>query len=368
MRAPLTLFCLLLLSILSAQRLDHRQGELIIRFSEGAAAGAKEWMEARPEITKWKPLGYAFDAYLVFFDHDTWNAEHLRAEYWRDEAIVQVQLNHLLTRRARPNDARYDDQWHHLNLGQLNGTVGADHNVESAWDVTTGGVTANGDTIVVAVIDDGSDLDHEDLVGNLWRNHDEIPNNGIDDDNNGYVDDYFGFDTAEDDGNPDAPGGNNHGTPVAGIIGAVGNNGLGVSGMNWNVKMMSIRNDFFTAESEVLQAYSYALEARQRYDATNGAEGAYVVVTNSSWGRDEGRVEDSPIWCGLYDELGEAGIINAGATINKNFDVEEKGDLPTNCPSQYLIGVTNMDNNDEKVRGAGFGNISIDLGAFGEDV
>lgn len=368
MRYLLTLFCLLLLTNMTAQRLDHRQGELIVRFTEGAAAGAKEWMEARPEITQWKHLGYALDAYLVTFDHNVWNADALHAEYWQEEAIAQVQLNHLLAQRARPNDTRYADQWHHLNLGQLNGQVGADHNVEAAWDITTGGVTANGDTIVVAVVDDGSDLDHEDLAANLWRNHDEIPNNGVDDDNNGYVDDYFGFDTQENDGNPNAPSNSNHGTPVAGIIGAVGNNNQGVSGMNWNVKMMSIRNGFQTSESEVLQAYSYALEARQRYDATNGAEGAYVVVTNSSWGRDFGDVDDSPIWCGLYDELGEAGIINAGATINRNINVEEEGDLPTNCTSPYLIGVTNLNNMNEKVTGAGFGNLSIDLGAFGEDV
>lgn len=368
MRHLLTLFCLLFLVNLSAQRLDHRQGELIIEFTEGAAAGAKEWMESRVEITDWSPIGRSLPIYLVRFDHATYSADQLRRMFWQDQALVNAQLNYLITQRGRPNDQRYDDQWHHLNVGQLNGTVGADHNVEPAWDVTTGGVTANGDTIVVAVLDDGTDLDHEDIVGNLWRNTDEIPGNGMDDDNNGYVDDVFGFDTAGNDSDPGASAADNHGTPVAGIVGARGNNGLGVSGMNWNVKIMSIRNGFLTAESEVLAAYLYALEARLEYDASNGQRGAYVVATNASWGRDFGKVEDSPIWCDLYDQLGEAGILNAGATINGNVNVDEDGDLPTNCPSEYLIGVTNLNNQNVKVTGAGFGNVSIDLGAFGEDV
>lgn len=353
---------------LNAQLLDHRQGELIVRFTEGAAAGAKDWMEERSEITTWSPIGRSLDVYLVRFDHDLHNAEKLRADFWRDDAIRQVQLNGLITQRANPNDPRYDDQWHHRNLGQLNGVNGADHNIEAAWDVTTGGVTVNGDTIVVAVLDDGTDLDHEDLVANLWRNNDEIPNNGLDDDNNGYIDDYFGYDTNSNDSDPGASNSDNHGTPVAGIVGARGNNGVGVSGMNWNVKIMSIRNGFLTAESEVLESYLYALESRMEYDASGGTRGAYVVATNASWGRDFGDVDDSPIWCNLYDELGAAGILSAGATINGNVDVDVDGDLPTNCPSDYLIGVTNLNTNDEKVTGAGFGTTSIDLGAYGEDV
>ncbi|MFK8164472.1 MAG: S8 family serine peptidase [Lewinella sp.] len=361
----------LLLSVfcpLSAQQLDYRQGELIVQF--GADVDAKSWMAAKTEITEWKPLGRALNAYLVSFDFSRHGEKQLRQAYWRDPAVDAVQLNHFLALRARPNDTRYDEQWQHLNTGQLNGVLGADHNVEPAWDITTGGVTINGDTIVVAMLDDGVDTDHEDLVGNLWRNRDEIPNNGIDDDNNGYIDDYHGWNTAErgaGNGNVDA-GELNHGTPVAGIIGAVGNNNLGVAGNNWSVKLMVIKNNFNNSEAEVLEAYSYALEQRESYEDTDGAEGAYVVATSSSWGRDYGRAEDSPIWCSLYDRLGDAGILNAGATANINIDVEEEGDLPSNCTSNYLVTVTNMTTFDVKLRAAAFGNKSVDLGAYGEDV
>jgi len=359
----------LLLSVfcpLSAQRIDHRQGELIVQF--GADVDAKSWMAAKSEITEWKPLGLAFNAYLLSFDFSLHGEEQLRQEYWLDPAVDAIQLNHFVALRARPNDTRYDDQWQHLNTGQLNGLLGADHNMEPAWDITTGGVTINGDTIVVAILDNGVDTDHEDLAPNFWRNLDEIPNNGIDDDNNGYVDDYLGFNTSDDNGDVEPGFDDGHGTSVAGIIGAKGNNNLGISGMSWNVKLMTIRNDFNTSEAEVVQSYSYALESRQRYDATDGAEGAYVVATNASWGNDFGNADDSPIWCGLYDLLGNAGILNAGATINGDVNVDEEGDLPTTCPSDFLIAVTNLNTFDDKVRQAGYGSTSIDLGAYGNDV
>jgi hypothetical protein len=92
-----------------------------------------------------------------------------------------------------------------------------------------------------------------------------------------------------------------------------------------------------------------------------------VVATNASWGRDNGFAEDAPVWCGLYDSLGVHGILSVGATANKNIDVDVDGDLPTTCPSDYLIAVTNIDRNDEKVAGAGYGVESIDLGAYGQE-
>ena len=360
------LFALTLFSLtVSAQQLDHRQGELIVQL--GADVDAKQWMAAVPERTAFKPLSRELNVWLLSYDFNAYSETELRRKYWPDPAVIHLQRNHFVHRRATPNDTRYDDQWHHVNVGQLNGLVGADHNVEAAWDVTTGGVTANGDTIVVAILDDGIDTDHEDLAPNLWINHDEIPGNNIDDDNNGYIDDYHGWNTFSDTSAVEAGALDDHGTAVAGLIGAKGNNETGVAGMNWDVKLMVVKNDFLSVESEVIQAYSYALEQRLRYDATDGNEGAYVVATNASWGRDFGNPDDAPVWCGLYDRLGEAGILNAGATANVDVDVDEDGDLPTACPSEYLVAVTNLNTQNEKVRNAGFGITSIDLGAYGAE-
>jgi hypothetical protein len=103
----------LLLSVfspLSAQRIDHRQGELIVQF--GADVDAKSWMAAKSEITEWKPLGQALNTYLLSFDFSLHGEEQLRQEYWLDPAVDAIQLNHFVALRARPNDTRYDDQWH----------------------------------------------------------------------------------------------------------------------------------------------------------------------------------------------------------------------------------------------------------------
>ena len=201
------------------------------------------------------------------------------------------------------------------------------------------------------------------MAANLWKNYGEIENNGIDDDGNGFIDDYHGWDTGS---NSDAVGdGGGHGTPVAGIVGAVGNNGVGVAGVNWDVKLMIVQGGT-GIESEVLEAYSYPLVARKAYNETDGEEGAFVVSTNASWGIDQGQPADAPLWCSFYDTLGVHGIISCGATANANFNIDIVGDLPTGCSSEYLISVTNMNDNDVKVTSAGFGATTIDLGAFGQ--
>lgn len=278
-------------------------------------------------------------------------------QLYQNENVLIAQKNHKVSSRAtEPDDPGFSSQWQYKQASD--GDIDADE----AWDITTGGTTINGDVIVAAALDDGIDLNHQDFEDNLWTNENEIPDNGIDDDNNSYIDDYKGWSIVTNDDNIS---GGSHGTPVAGIIGAKGNNGLGVAGVNWDVKVMVIKNNFNTNEARVIEAYSYALEARMLYNATNGAEGAFVVSTNASWGVDFGDPADAPLWCALYDTLGENGILSCGATINGNFNVDDVGDLPTACPSEYLITVTNMDITDTKVTSAGYGLETIDLGAHG---
>ena len=199
-----------------------------------------------------------------------------------------------------------------------------------AWDnYTTGGTSALGDEIVIAIIDDGFDLDHEDL--NFWQNDNEIPN-GVDDDNNGYIDDFEGWNAYNQTGNIPA---DDHGTHVSGIAAALGNNGKGISGVNWNTQVMPIAGSSDN-EAIVIEAYSYVLEMCARYNETNGQEGAFVVVTNASFGVNQGDPDDFPIWCGLYDELGSEGILNCAATANHNWNIDQVGDVPTACTSNFL--------------------------------
>ncbi|MEM6397097.1 MAG: S8 family serine peptidase [Bacteroidota bacterium] len=347
----------------SAQQLSHVQGELIVDLLDNV--DGKSWCAAQSELSDFEQLSAPLNIWLLRFDYNEQHESKMRQAIEAQPEVVAAQFNHFVSLRATPNDVLYPQQWQHRNVGQIGGQLNADFDTPDAWDLTTGGVTTNGDTIVVCVIDNGIDTDHEDLSPNLWVNRDEIPGNGIDDDQNGYIDDVNGWNARLDNNIIE---GGSHGTSVSGIVGAKGNNGIGVAGMNWDVKLMIVRNDFNASEAVVIESYSYALEQRIAYDESSGQEGAYVVATNASWGIDEGQAEDSPIWCGLYDALGERGILSIGATTNENFNVDIVGDLPTTCPSEFLISVTNLNTNDVKVLGAGFGSTSIDLGAYGEQV
>ena len=275
---------------------------------------------------------------------------HLTAN--ADVRVIQNNHTNITLREAIPDDPYYGQQW-----------APAIMSLPQAWEeFTTGGITATGDTIVVAVIDGGADWTHEDL--NCWINTREIPNNGIDDDNNGYVDDYRGWNAYNHNG---YVGANHHGTHVSGIIGAVGDNETGVCGVNWNVKVMSICGSS-SDESIVVEAYSYALEMRARYNETNGEEGAFIVSTNSSFGVDYGNPDDYPIWCSMYDEMGNVGILSCGAGPNLNVNVDVVGDVPSTCPGNYLIGITNTTSQDVKNNGAGYGINNIDIGAPGTSI
>lgn len=290
------------------------------------------------------------------------------------DEVILAQPNHILTSRAFPNDLEYGNQWHLNNTGNngppaANPVAGVDINAEYLWDFTTGGVTAAGDTIVVCIVDDGIDENHEDFTGNLFYNQNEIPLNGIDDDNNGYVDDYRGWNAFGDNDsltNPSSGDLGLHGTKVSGIIGAVGNNSLGISGVNHQIKLMTVIGG--GDEAEAIEAYDYPLTMRKLYNNSNGQSGAFIVATNTSWGTNFGQPADAPLWCSMYDSLGQEGILNVAATINFDTDVDLDGDLPTTCPSDYLIAVTNINSENKKERYAGYGVESIDLGAPGEGI
>jgi hypothetical protein len=274
--------------------------------------------------------------------------------------VRAVQLNHIVSpRETVPNDPNYGQQWHHDENG--------DHDIDSdlAWDITTGGTAANGARIVVAVLEGGgSNYSHSDLIDNHWTNDAEIPGNGVDDDNNGYVDDYNGWNSGNNSDNIAAGG---HGTSVSGMIGATGDNGIGGVGVNWDVEIMQIDMGNGLSESNVISAYEYPKVMRDIYNESNGTAGAFVVATNASWGIDQANPVNYPIWCAYYDELGESGILNCGATTNSALNVDAVGDMPTACSSDYMVSVTATNDNDVRTF-SGYGVTTIDLGAPGDQV
>lgn len=300
------------------------------------------------DLTYSKPLSQKHNIHLFHFNPELnsfevlWQIQSLRP-------VLAAQLDYELSRRNTPDDPYFSDQWTLERIG-----------ISEAWDITTGGVTARGDTIVVAITDAGFNPRHGDILPNLWFNHGEVPNDGIDNDANGYIDDDRGWNF--NDGNNLHPA-DNHGHRVAGIIGARGNNNFGVSGINWEVKLMLLTS---TRISALIEAYGYMIEQRRRYNESGGTEGAFVVATNLSLGLSRTFCADQPVWGGMYDQLGEVGILAGVAAANENFDVEEFGDMPPTCTSDYIVAVTNTTRGDLKFEASAFGLTSVDLGAPGE--
>lgn len=274
--------------------------------------------------------------------------------------VIYMQPDHTVTlRETTPNDAEFSKQWGAQNIAN----PGADISAPLAWDLGQGGKDRDGNELVVAIVDGGMDLRHRDLVDNLWVNAGEIPGNGIDDDSNGYIDDVNGWNAYSSNGKVPS---SSHGTHVAGIVGASGGNGLQVSGVNWKVKLMPVAASSGTT-SVIAAGYGYVLAQKNLWLSSKGKKGANIVATNSSFGVDfaDCKSGDYPVWNDLYENMGKAGILSAAATANQNIDVDAKGDVPTGCPSEFIVKVTNTTNKDMRNSGAAYGKKSIELGAPG---
>lgn len=332
-----TICLLLLTSGLTAQRIDT---ELIWRVrgmpSPDKIAKALRVERLTPHILK---LHYT----------DPSAAREAYAMLSRDKRTLAVQYNYRVNFRAVPNDPGYDRQDNLRRAG-----------FERVWDTQTGGFTSNGTPIVIAVLDAGFDTDHEDLADNLWVNPGEIPGDGIDNDGNGLTDDLHGYDYVAGSGRIQS---SVHGTQVAGLLAARGDNGLGVSGTNWNGHLMLFR---IATVADIVAAYAYVVDQRRLWNETGGRRGAFVVVTNASFGVENARCEDFPVWKAMYDELGEVGVLTAAGVANADRDIDRAGDVPLDCPTDFLIGVTNVDRQDVRFRNSGYGRRAVDLGAPGE--
>lgn len=222
------------------------------------------------------------------------------------------------------------------------------------------------DTPVIAIIDKGVNIEHEDIANNIWRNNLEIPGNGIDDDQNGFVDDIHGWNFYNNTSDVSIGGvGNWHGTPVNGIIGAENDNNLGVKGICPTIKLINIVKG--ESIESIINSLKYVYYMRKTYNQTNGQKGAYIVAVNCSWGKDSLWASDYPEWCSLYDSLGNVGVLCVHSVPNDNIDIDVYGDMPSTCKSDYLITVTNSNQFDEKVYDAGYGLYSVDLAAPGDN-
>jgi len=272
----------------------------------------------------------------------------------RNPNVRYAEPNYILYAIATfPNDPRLDELWGLHNTGQTGGTPDADIDAPEAWDIATG----TGE-IVAGVIDTGVDYTHEDLAANMWTNEAELYGTaGLDDDGNGYIDDVYGWDFYNDDNDPFDDHG--HGTHCSGTIGAVGNNGIGVVGVNWNVKIMALK--FLSAGGS--GSTDDAVEA-VLYTAWMRDHGVNIVLTSNSWGG--GGFSQA-----LKDAIqasGDAGMLFIAAAGNGNTDTDANPHYPSSYDLDNIISVAATDHNDDRASFSNWGATSVDLGAPGVDI
>jgi subtilisin family serine protease/subtilisin-like proprotein convertase family protein len=267
--------------------------------------------------------------------------------YTADPQVEYALPNYRVQLLGQPNDPRFGDLWGLHNTGQRSGTPDADIDAPEAWDNHTG----NGSTIV-AVIDTGVDYTHPDLAANMWINPGEIPGNGIDDDGNGFVDDIYGYDFVNNDSNPMDD--HYHGTHVAGTIGAVGNNGIGVAGVAWRVQIMALKFLDATGSGDLgaaIRAIDYAV--------ANGA-----TISNNSWA---GGGFYQPLYNAIAN-AGASGHLFVAAAGNDNINTDQTPVYPASYNLPNIISVAATTRNDTRSGFSNYGVTTVDLGAPGSDI
>lgn len=237
--------------------------------------------------------------------------------------------------------------WNLRNTGRRNGTAGADIQATSAWEITTG---SRKHGPLVAVIDTGIDYKHPELSANMWMNPGEIINDGIDNDNNGVIDDVHGYNAVEDSGDPADD--HSHGSHCAGTIAAVGNNGRGIVGVNWEARMMAIK--IFDSRGNTDTA---TILRGLRYAAKMG-----VDITNNSWG--DSRPSEA-IKEGFAAMPSTVHFAAAGNNRNNN---DHRNYYPVGHSLENMVGVAASDRNDRKPVFSNYGRKTVDLAAPGDQI
>lgn len=344
----------------------HSEPEVLVRFKAGVSLAEIRRIAARnndaleDEIESVKGL-------VSIDDKDNADAETTAEQYSRMSDVVEyaqpnyeIQLDptdpiskkDLVYRpnSSTPNDPKFSDQWALNNLGQDGGTKRADIDAIQAWSKTRGS-----DKVVVAVLDSGVDYTHKDLVANIWTRPDSVPQYA--DDELGGFDDVHGFDADANAGDPMDD--NGHGTHCAGIIGAEGDNGEGIAGINWNVSIMPLkflgRGGFGTTKNAI-EAINYAIDRKQH--------GVNVRVINASWGSTQysRALEDA------IRAAGDQGILFVAAAGNSGTDNDKRAHYPSNYDLPNVISVAALDRTDSMASFSNYGVKTVHIAAPGREI
>ncbi len=345
MKIFLFLFCILLSSLFSQSvkevdamlSFNHKANDLLLRFKEGTSAEIKEMIFQKLGAISVKEYELVTDLYLVTLPA---RSDLKSALIWAmdNEEVMYSEPNYVRNLFKEPNDTLYQDIW---GLKKIK--------APAAWDVSTQS------SFIVGVIDSGITYNHEDLAANMWINTAE--QNGTadnDDDGNGYEDDIYGYDFANGDGDPmDEPDGSEiqyHGTHVAGIIGALGNNNLGVVGVCWNVKLMALKS-YQNGTGSV----AHSIEALQ-YGIKKGAK-----IFNMSYGQNVFSKSESD----AIEHANRKGVLCIAAAGNDSANNDVNPMYPASYSLPNLISVAASNENDQLADFSNFGANSVHLMAPG---
>lgn len=327
-----------------AQRPPHASGEILVKFRTGISADAARGVTNRNggvTLERFGDLGWQ----RVRVPAGK-SVSSVIADYLISPMVESAQPNFYYHLLATPNDPSFGSLWGMTKIS-----------APQAWELSTGS-----SNVVIANIDTGIKYDHEDLAANMWTNAGEISNNGVDDDNNGFIDDYYGYDFFFNDPNPIDE--NGHGTHTAGTLGAVGNNGVGVAGVNWNVKIMAIKiydsDGFGTTSAMLINAYNYVRMMKNR--------GVNIRVTNNSYGGCDEACGYDQATKDAIDALGNAGVLQVFAAGNSGANSDTSPQYPAAYNSPWIISVANSMSTDDRNPGSNFGLASVDLAAPGTGI
>ena len=337
----------LFVSLMTAASASAEDPRYIVRFKTARAMSARSEVSAlRSELAGAQPI--------FALPHD--NAvtvrlsEPQRRALANNPAVDSIEIDHKVRAFFTPDDPRYSEQY------ALNGTFGI--SAQGAWDITRGSPTK-----LVAIIDSGADYTHEDLQGNAWVNPGEIPDNGVDDDLNGYVDDYHGYDFAGDAGDgfgdSDPMDQNGHGTHVAGIVAATANNGVGVSGVAWEAGFIPIK----CLDSAGNGSISYLVSALD-YVGTLKDQGFPIAVVSMSLGTSE----MSHALERAVQRVASRGILLVAAAGNESANNDKEPSYPANFNVSNLISVAATNSSGRLADYSNYGEKTVDLAAPGSGI
>ena len=334
---------------------EYKPGQLLVRFAPDKAMAypSKETqkdklLESVPDVSVVEQFKFVPGLSLIELPEGVSVSDALESLNARDDVLYAQPNYRVYADSVLPNDPSFSSLWGMHNTGQSGGTQDADIDAPEAWSVSTGT-----DTVIVAVIDTGVDYNHEDLAGNMWINEAEYyGTGGFDDDGNGYVDDIYGYDFCNYDPNPMDD--NYHGTHCAGTIGAVGNNGKGVAGVCWDVRIMAVKfldsgGGGWTDDAILCVEYATMMGAN---------------VMSNSWG-------GGSYSQGLKDAIdaaGAAGIAFVAAAGNDSVNNDTYPHYPSSYTSSNLIAVAATDRYDARSSFSNYGPTSVDLGAPGSSI